>query len=218
MGFLDKLKPQPRWKHADPAVRLEALRDLDDPTELGALSRIRPGRPSAASRGRSRGRRRRARTNRGVRRRSAKRASARSIGWSPSRVASTDRPRRRRRVTTRRPTALAAVRQIADPRRLSTIAKSEASEAVSRRGARPDHRRARAQQHRASGQARDHGRRALARLTDSPSSSRSRCTPTSPTSRRGVRSRGRRPRRISPAPLDRIAHASRRPSRAGRGR
>ena len=31
MGFLDKLKPQPRWKHADPAVRLEALRELDDP-------------------------------------------------------------------------------------------------------------------------------------------------------------------------------------------
>src|SRR5688572_19893110 len=38
MGFLDKLKPQPRWKHADPSVRLEALRDLDDSLELGLLA------------------------------------------------------------------------------------------------------------------------------------------------------------------------------------
>ena len=38
MGLLDKLKPQPRWKHADPAVRLEALRELDDPIELAALA------------------------------------------------------------------------------------------------------------------------------------------------------------------------------------
>ncbi len=30
MGILDKLRTQPKWKHADPAVRLEGLRDLDD--------------------------------------------------------------------------------------------------------------------------------------------------------------------------------------------
>ena len=38
MGLLDKLKPQPRWKHADPAVRLEALRELDDPAALASLA------------------------------------------------------------------------------------------------------------------------------------------------------------------------------------
>jgi hypothetical protein len=38
MGLLDKLKPQPRWKHADPGVRLEAVRDLEDPMELAVLA------------------------------------------------------------------------------------------------------------------------------------------------------------------------------------
>ena len=38
MGLLDKLKPQPRWKHADPAVRLEAVRELDDAAELAVLA------------------------------------------------------------------------------------------------------------------------------------------------------------------------------------
>ena len=38
MGLLDKLKPTPRWKHADPAVRLEAVRELDDPIELAILA------------------------------------------------------------------------------------------------------------------------------------------------------------------------------------
>src|SRR6187431_1567084 len=42
MGFLDKLKPQPRWKHADPAVRLEALRDLNDPQELAQIGEADP--------------------------------------------------------------------------------------------------------------------------------------------------------------------------------
>jgi hypothetical protein len=30
MGILDKLRTQPKWKHADPAVRLEGLQELDD--------------------------------------------------------------------------------------------------------------------------------------------------------------------------------------------
>ena len=30
MGLLEKLRPQPKWKHADPAVRLEALQTIDD--------------------------------------------------------------------------------------------------------------------------------------------------------------------------------------------
>ena len=42
MGFLDRLKPQPRWKHADPAVRLEALRELDDAVELAILAEQDP--------------------------------------------------------------------------------------------------------------------------------------------------------------------------------
>ena len=53
MGLLDKLKPQPRWKHADPAVRLEAVRELEDQTELAILAELDADarvRRSAASR------------------------------------------------------------------------------------------------------------------------------------------------------------------------
>jgi hypothetical protein len=42
MGLLDKLKPQPRWKHADPAVRLEGVRELDDLRELAVLAETDP--------------------------------------------------------------------------------------------------------------------------------------------------------------------------------
>jgi hypothetical protein len=53
MGILDKLKPQPRWKHADPAIRLEAVRDLDDHTELAGLAESDPdGRVRRAAVGR----------------------------------------------------------------------------------------------------------------------------------------------------------------------
>ncbi|MFN2426644.1 MAG: DUF349 domain-containing protein [Candidatus Binatia bacterium] len=37
MGILDRLKPQPRWKHPDPAVRLGAIPDLVDAIELAKL-------------------------------------------------------------------------------------------------------------------------------------------------------------------------------------
>jgi hypothetical protein len=30
MGLLEKLRPQPKWKHADPTVRLEGLHEIDD--------------------------------------------------------------------------------------------------------------------------------------------------------------------------------------------
>src|SRR5262245_23058542 len=30
MGLLEKLRPQPKWKHTDPTVRLEALHEIDD--------------------------------------------------------------------------------------------------------------------------------------------------------------------------------------------
>ena len=126
MGFLDKLKPQPRWKHADPAIRLESLRDLDDPLELAVLAESDPD----------------VRVRRAV---VARIADPAVLG----RVASGDTdPDLRERaadqllgLASRRPdpdaagdehavVALAAVRAIEDPRRLSTIAKSEATEAV----------------------------------------------------------------------------------------
>jgi hypothetical protein len=42
MGILDRLKPQPRWKHSDPAVRLQAIPELGDPIELAALAEHDP--------------------------------------------------------------------------------------------------------------------------------------------------------------------------------
>ena len=41
MGILEKLRPQPRWKHADPAVRAAAVYDLgpDETEALHALAR-----------------------------------------------------------------------------------------------------------------------------------------------------------------------------------
>ncbi|MEO6026602.1 MAG: DUF349 domain-containing protein [Candidatus Binatia bacterium] len=42
MGILDKLKPQPRWKHSDPAVRLQAIAELNEPGELAMLAEHDP--------------------------------------------------------------------------------------------------------------------------------------------------------------------------------
>jgi hypothetical protein len=42
MGFLEKLKPLPRWKNADPAIRLEAVRELDEPLALASLAESDP--------------------------------------------------------------------------------------------------------------------------------------------------------------------------------
>ncbi len=42
MGFLDKLIPQPRWKHADPVIRLEAVKDVEDLQELALLAENDP--------------------------------------------------------------------------------------------------------------------------------------------------------------------------------
>jgi len=38
MGILDKLRPQPRWKHTDPAVRLDAIPQIDDPAIVAELA------------------------------------------------------------------------------------------------------------------------------------------------------------------------------------
>ena len=42
MGILDRLKPQPRWKHSDPVVRLQAIAELGDAIELAALAEHDP--------------------------------------------------------------------------------------------------------------------------------------------------------------------------------
>ena len=41
MSFLDRFKPQPRWKHTDPAVRLEAVPTIpDDDEHLAVLQEL----------------------------------------------------------------------------------------------------------------------------------------------------------------------------------
>ena len=44
MGILDKLRPQSKWKHADPAVRLSSIPDLgDDAQDVLASLLVAPG-------------------------------------------------------------------------------------------------------------------------------------------------------------------------------
>ena len=118
MGFLDKLKPQPRWKHADPAVRLEALRELDDPTELAVLAESD--------------------TDVRVRRTAVAKLGAPDV---LGRIAANDADQETRDRAADRlvavasrtdddALAVAAARELSDPRRLSTLAKSDVSEAV----------------------------------------------------------------------------------------
>ena len=118
MGILDRLKPQPRWKHADPAVRLEAVRELDDATELALLAE---GDPDAR-----------------VRRAAIARiAEPQVLG----RVASGDPDQETRDRAADRLVAMAsageddasaveAVRALTDARRLSAIARNDTPEAV----------------------------------------------------------------------------------------
>jgi hypothetical protein len=119
MSFLDRLKPQPRWKHLDPAIRLEAVRDLDDPIELSAL----------------------AESDSDVRVRRAALARVDDPA-ALARIAGQDADTQAREMAADRLVAMAtradgdsavsfaAVRLIADPRRLSSIAKGEAPDAV----------------------------------------------------------------------------------------
>jgi hypothetical protein len=125
MGFLDKLKPQPRWKHADPAVRLEALKELDDPIEIGLLAesdldaRVRRAAVvrtvDANVLGRLAGSDPDAETR--------ERALDRLVAFACRTVRTDD-------ADDMSADALSSVRQIVDQRRLSVVAKSEASEAV----------------------------------------------------------------------------------------
>jgi hypothetical protein len=118
MGLLDKLKPLPRWKNADPAVRLAALRELEDPIELAALAESDPDarvRRAAVVRvddpevlGRIAG----GDADEETRDRAADRLVAMATNHTDQTV------------------ALSAVRRVEDPRRLSAIARSQAAEAV----------------------------------------------------------------------------------------
>src|SRR5580704_6622219 len=112
MGLLDKLKPQPRWKHADPVVRLEALRELADPAELAVLAESDPD----------------ARVRRAaVPRLEDPAVLGRIASGDPdadAQEAATDRLLSLASGAADEPTAVAAVGQLSDPRRLSTIAKS----------------------------------------------------------------------------------------------
>ena len=119
MGLLDKLKPQPRWKHADPSVRLEAVRELEDQAELAILAELDP--------------------DARVRRSAAARIADPSV---LGRIAAADSdPDARDRAADRllalatlggldEASALAAVAALSDLRRLSVIAKSDAADPV----------------------------------------------------------------------------------------
>ena len=118
MGLLDKLKPTPRWKHADPAVRLEAVRELEDAAELAVLAETDP--------------------DARVRRAAVPRTMDADV---LGRMAAGDAdPETRDRAADRLVAlatagadpgaAMAAVRALTDPRRLSAIARGEASDAV----------------------------------------------------------------------------------------
>lgn len=117
MGILDRLKPQPRWKHSDPAVRLKAIPELGDAVELAALAEQDPeatvrtaalakvldplvlGRLSASD------------ADRGVREAAADRLLA--LALDPA-----------------NPEASKAAGQLSDVRRVSIVAKSSASDDV----------------------------------------------------------------------------------------
>jgi hypothetical protein len=136
MGLLDRFKSQPRWKHADAAVRLEAVRDLEEGIDMEALAETDPDvkvRRAAIAHVSSPACLGRASSNDpdpDTRERAADRllalacdppgppAAAEGAGETPeSRADGVE-------------LALAAVEALTDGRRLSTVAKSEAPDAV----------------------------------------------------------------------------------------
>ena len=117
MGLLDKLKPTPRWKHTDPAVRLEAVRELDDAAELAALAEADPD----------------ARVRRAAIPRTTDPEVLGRVASGDADVETRDRAADRlvALATGAEPNAaMAAVRALSDPRRLSAIARGEGSESV----------------------------------------------------------------------------------------
>jgi hypothetical protein len=126
MGILDKLKPQPRWKHADPAVRLEAIRELDDPIELAVLAesdpdaRVRRAAVTVLTDTATLGRVASGDAETDLRDRAAERLATLACRQSASDAADPAAAQ----------SALEAVRALTDSRRLSTVAKSDAIEDV----------------------------------------------------------------------------------------
>lgn len=117
MGILDKLKPQPRWKHSDPAVRLAALGELDDAVELALLAETDPD----------------ARVRRATVARIDDPVVLSRVAEGDTDAAAQEQAHERLftlATTGLDGTALAAVEAIKDPRRLSAVAKSAAPEAV----------------------------------------------------------------------------------------
>jgi hypothetical protein len=117
MGFLDKLKPQPRWKHADPSIRLEALRDLDDPTALAHLAESDPD----------------IRVRRAAIARTADPDALGRIASGDADPDTCDRAAERLLALATgadEAVGLVAAAGLTDPRRLSTVAKSDAPEPV----------------------------------------------------------------------------------------
>ncbi|MCC7042272.1 MAG: DUF349 domain-containing protein [Acidobacteria bacterium] len=128
MGFLDKLMPQPRWKHADPAIRLEAVKDVDDLQELAVLAESDPD----------------VRVRRAVLARLDDAAVLGRIASADADAETRDRAADRLVTLASRgsagsgdqsdadavPEALEAARAITDTRRLSTLAKGQATDAV----------------------------------------------------------------------------------------
>ena len=119
MGILDLLKPQPRWKHADPTVRLEAIRELADPIELAILAETDPD----------------ARVRRASVARTDDVATLARVAAQDADEDTRDRATERLLAVALAPetdeaTSLEAVRGILDPRRLSAVAKSDAAYAA----------------------------------------------------------------------------------------
>ncbi|MFL6280050.1 MAG: hypothetical protein ACJ731_08070, partial [Vicinamibacterales bacterium] len=51
MSFLDRFKPQPRWKHTDPAIRAAAVAEIpDDAEHRGAIEELAMGDENASVR------------------------------------------------------------------------------------------------------------------------------------------------------------------------
>src|SRR5579862_1550723 len=117
MGLLDKLKPQPRWRHADPAVRVEAIRELTDPAELASLAetdadaKVRRAAIARVSDAGVLGQIASSHADQETRDRASERLLALATGADAE-------------------VAVAAIGYLNDPRQLSTIAKSDATDAV----------------------------------------------------------------------------------------
>ena len=128
MGLLEKLRPQPKWKHADPAVRLEGLHDIDD-ADQDALDRAGDRRSGCARPAR----RRRTRSptppslaaDRPQRKRRRRRAITRSTATGVAGRAG--RRTRRARARSPRSAALGRQRELADGR--ARVARSRPSAA-----------------------------------------------------------------------------------------